>query len=212
MKKLNKRTPVHVLWNNLEFEIPSWDLIYRSLLNLAEAVRESGFEPDIIVGVCRGGWLPARIMSDLLEKPNIASVTAEFYVGVAETRGKPAITQTVSVPVKDKKVLVVDDVADTGESLKLVNASLKKQGVSEIRVVTIYYKPWSKLVPDYYEKETRGWVVFPWERKETVRKTLEKFRREGRTMDDAKEKLIRAGLDKKLVELFIEEIGGKHLD
>jgi hypoxanthine phosphoribosyltransferase len=206
MKKLNKRTSVHVLWSTLEFEIPSWDLIYRSLLNLAEAVRESGFEPDIIVGISRGGWLPARIMSDLLEKPKLASLAAEFYVGVAETRGKPAITQTVSVSVKDKKVLVVDDVADTGESLKLVNTYLKKQGVSGIRVVTIYYKPWSKLVPDYYQKKTRCWVVFPWERKETVRKTLEKFRKEGRTVDDAKEKLISSGLDRKLVERFTEEV------
>jgi hypoxanthine phosphoribosyltransferase len=206
MKKLNKRTSVHVLWSTLEFEIPSWDLIYRSLLNLAEAVRESGFEPDIIVGISRGGWLPARIMSDLLEKPKLASLAAEFYVGVAETRGKPAITQTVSVSVKDKKVLVVDDVADTGESLKLVNTYLKKQGVSGIRVVTIYYKSWSKLVPDYYQKKTRCWVVFPWERKETVRKTLEKFRKEGRTVDDAKEKLISSGLDRKLVERFTEEV------
>ena len=177
MKKLDKRNrknPVHSSGNNLKFGISSWSQIYRLLLNLTGAVRKSGFEPDVIVGVSRGGWPPARIMSDLLDNPKLANIAAEYYVGVAETKGEPAITQPVSVPVKDKKVLVVDDVADTGESLKLVNSHLTKQGASEIKIATIYYKPWSNIVPDYYEKETRCWIVFPWERKEAVRKTVER--------------------------------------
>ena len=206
MRELNTRNTASGLGNNLEFEIPSWNQIYRLLLKLAEAVRKSGFEPDVIVGVSRGGWIPARIMSDLLETPKLANVTAEFYVGVTETKREPTITQPVSLPVKDKKVLVVDDVAETGESLKLVNSHLKSQGASEIKIATIYYKPWSVIVPHCYEKETCCWIVFPWERKETVRKTVEKFRGEGRTVEDAKEKLISSGLNRKLVERFIKEI------
>ncbi len=209
MRELNKRRPVPSLENNLKFEIPTWNQIYSFLLNLAEAVRKSGFEPDVIVGVSRGGCLPARIMSDLLEKPKLANVTAEFYVGIAETRSEPAITQPVSIPVEDKKVLLVDDVADTGKSLQLIKSHLKKKGASEIKIATIYYKPWSSMTPDYYEKETRCWIVFPWERNETVRKTIEKFRGEGRTVEDAKEKLISSGLDRKLVERFINEIFGE---
>jgi len=206
MRELNKRNTASSVGNNLEFKIPSWNQIYRLLLKLAEAVRKSGFEPDVIVGVSRGGWIPARIMSDLLETPKLANVTAEFYVRVAETKREPTITQPVSLPVKDKKVLVVDDVTDTGESLKLVNLHLKNQGASEIKIATIYYKPWSITVPHYYEKETRCWIVFPWEQKETVRKTVEKFRGEGRTVEDAKEKLISSGLNRELVERFIKEV------
>lgn len=206
MRELNIRNTAYSLGNNLEFEIPSWNQIYRLLLKLAEAVRKSGFEPDLIVGVSRGGWIPARIMSDLLETPKLANVTAEFYVGVAETKREPTITQPVSLPVKGAKVLVVDDVADTGESLKVVNSHLKNQGASEIKIATIYYKPWSVIVPHCYEKETRCWIVFPWEQKETVRKTVEKFRGEGRTVEDAKEKLISSGLNRELVERFIKEI------
>jgi hypoxanthine phosphoribosyltransferase len=208
MRGLNKRNK-KTTGNSLEFEFPSWDKIYTLLLNLADAIRKSEFEPDVIVGVSRGGWLPARIMSDLLENPNLANVAAKFYVGVAETKGEPAIMQPVSVPVKNKKVLVVDDIADTGESLKLVNSHLKKQGASDINIATIYYKPWSTMIPDYCEKETRCWIVFPWERKETVRKTVEKFRGEGKNVEEAKEKLISSGLDKKLVKRFIKEIFGE---
>jgi len=206
MRELNKTNTASSVGNNLEFKIPSWNQIYRLHLKLAEAVRKSGFEPDVIVGVSRGGWIPARIMSDLLETPKLANVTAEFYVGVAETKREPTITQPVSLPVKGAKVLVVDDVADTGESLKLVNSHLKNQGASEIKIATIYYKPWSVIVPHCYEKETRCWIVFPWEQKETVRKTVEKFRGEGRTVEDAKEKLISSGLNRELVERFIKEI------
>jgi len=194
------------LVSELEFEIPSWDQIYGLLLNLANKVRKTGFKPDVIVGVSRGGWPPARVMSDLLENPKLANVTAEFYVGVAETKGKPVITQPVSVPVRAKKVLVVDDVADTGESLRLVRAYLKEQGASEVKIATIYYKPWSVVIPDYYEKETKSWIIFPWERKETVRKVVEKYKREGKPVDEAKEKLVKSGLNRQLVERFIQEI------
>jgi len=206
MRELNKTNTAYSLGNNLEFEIPSWNQIYRLLLKLAEAVRKSGFEPDVIVGVSRGGWIPARIMSDLLENPKLANVTVEFYVGLAETKNEPIITQPVSVSVKDKRVLVVDDLADTGESLKLVNSHLKKHDASEAKIATIYYKPWSIIVPHYYEKETRRWIVFPWERKEVVRKIVEKFRGEERTVEYTKEKLISSGLDRELVERFIKEI------
>ena len=192
--------------SELEFEIPSWDQIYKLLLNLASIVQKTGFEPDIIVGVSRGGWPPARVMSDLLENPKLANVTTEFYVGVAETKGKPVITQPVSVSVKGKMVLVVDDVADTGESLRLVRSHLEEQGATEVKIATIYYKPWSVIIPDYYEKETSSWIIFPWERKETVRKIVEKYKRQGKSTDEAKEKLVDSGLDRKLVERFIQEI------
>jgi hypoxanthine phosphoribosyltransferase len=196
------------LASELEFEIPSWHQIYDLLLNLASTVRKTGFEPEIIVGVSRGGWPPARVMSDLLENPKLANVAAEFYIGVAETNGKPIITQPVSVSVKGKKVLVVDDVADTGESLRLVRSHLEEQGATEVKTATIYYKPWSVIIPDYYEKETRSWIIFPWERKETVRKIVEKCKRQGNSIDTAKEKLVSSGLERKLVERFIQEIFG----
>jgi len=194
--------------SELEFEVPSWDQIYNFLLNIAKRIHRNGFKPDIILGVSRGGWPPARVMSDLLENPNVVNVAAEFYVGVAETRDKPVITQPVSVSVNDKKVLVVDDIADTGQSLKLVISHLEEEGASEVKTTTIYYKPWSALTPDYYEKKTTSWVIFPWERKETVKKIVERYKRQGNPIDMAKEKLVGSGLDRKLVERFIQEIFG----
>jgi len=176
------------------------------LLNLASKIQESGLKPDVIVGISRGGWTPARIMSDLLESPELANIKAEFYLGVATTKGAPAITQPVSVSVEDKKVLVVDDVADTGKSLSLVRSHLEERGALDIKIVTLYFKPWSVVVPDWYDKETSSWVIFPWERKETVRYIVEKYEGEGKSIEEAEEKLVRSGLDRRLVERFIKEV------
>lgn len=189
-----------------EFEVPTWEGIYELLLNLADKIRKDSFKPDVIVGISRGGWTPARIMSDLLENPELASVKAEFYLGIAETKGEPVITQPVSVSVRGKKVLVIDDVADTGKSLRLVRNHLKEHDASEVKVATIYYKPWSIAVPDYYEKKTSSWIIFPWERKETVRNVFERYKRQGKSMDEAKEKLVESGLNRRLVERFLREI------
>ena len=192
--------------NDLIIEAPSWNHIHGLLVKLAEKIKNSKFIPDIIVGVARGGWIPARIMSDMLENNNLANISAEFYVDIGKTKQKPVITQPVSAPVKNLKVLVVDDLADSGESLNLVKAHLQKLGAQEIRIATIYYKPWSTVIPNYYEKQTRNWIVFPWEQKETARKILKITTSKGGTVQESKEKLISSGLNRKLVEQLIKEI------
>ena len=176
------------------------------LLELARRIRKDRYKPDIIVGVARGGWPVARIMSDLLENPEIANVKVEFYLGVAETKGEPMITQPVSVSMKGKNVLLVDDVADTGKSLALVKKHLTEQGAANVKIATIYYKPWSILKPDWFERRTEHWIVFPWERKETVKRILEKCRKQGMSIEQAKKALVRDGLNRRLVEKFIQEI------
>lgn len=192
--------------SELEFEVPTWKQIYNMLLNLAGKIRKAGFKPDIIVGVSRGGWAPARVLSDLLDNPNLANVRAEFYLGVAETKGEPTLTQPVSTAVAGKKVLVVDEVADTGKSLKLVKEHIIEQGATEVEIATVYYKPWSIVKPDYYEKETRCWVVFPWEIKETVRKIVRRCREKGKPIEEETSKLAKAGISAELIQRFLKEI------
>ncbi|MEM3622482.1 MAG: phosphoribosyltransferase [Candidatus Bathyarchaeia archaeon] len=195
--------------SKLEFEVPTWNQIYSMLLNLADRIRKNGFKPDIIVGVSRGGWPPARVLSDLMDNPNLANVRAEFYLGVAETKGEPTLTQPVSVDVAGKKVLVVDEIADTGKSLKLVKEHIVKQGAREVKIATVYYKPWSIIKPDYYEKETSRWVVFPWEIKETVQKIVKKCKETGKPLENETAKLVKAGIPKELVNRFLKEIVGE---
>jgi hypothetical protein len=190
----------------LEFEVPTWNQVYSMLLDLAERIQKANFKPDIIVGISRGGWAPARVLSDLLDNPNLANVRAEFYLGVAETKGQPTLTQPISVSVANTKVLIVDEVADTGQSLKIVKNHILEHGANEVKIVTVYYKPWSIVKPDYYAKETDSWIVFPWEVKETIKKLLKKCRDKGSLIEIEKLKLTKAGIPSGLIERFQKEI------
>jgi hypothetical protein len=188
-----------------EFEVPTWKRIYAMLLSQAEKIFQSGFKPDIVVGITKGGWVPARVLSDLLEIHELATVRVEFYLGVAETRNEPVLTQRVSAAVEGKKALLVDDVADTGKSLQLAKAHIQREGAAEVRIATLYYKPLSVTKPDFYEKETRRWVVFPWETKETIRKIVEKYRDKSAVSLEVA-KLVKAGLPKQLVAKLLKEV------
>ena len=188
-----------------EFEAPTWNQIYEMLLKQGERIRKSGFKPDVIVGVSRGGWLPARVLSDLLENPNLANVKAEFYIGVGKTKRAPSLTQCVSVNVTGKRVLVVDEVSDSGGSLKLIRDHILEQGALEVRTATLYLKPQSVFKPDYFEKETSRWIVFPWETKETLRKIFERTRSRPVSLSSELEKLTNAGVPKSLADRFLKE-------
>jgi len=189
-----------------EFEVPTWNQIYDMLLSQAEKISKSCFKPDIIIGIARGGWLPARVLTDLLEIPNLANVSAEYYMGIAETKNEPVLIQGVSVAVAGKKVLIADDVADSGRSLKLVREHVLQQGAKEVKTATVYCKPWSIVKPDYYERETKLWIVFPWEMKETIRKIIEKRKEKSASVEEETAKLVKAGLPKRLTERFLKEM------
>jgi hypoxanthine phosphoribosyltransferase len=191
---------------DIAFEVPSWDEIYETLLSLTEKMRKDGFQPDIIVGISRGGWPPARVMSDLLGNTKLANVTVEFYVGIAETSDEPVITQPVSMSVEGKTILLFDDVADTGKSLSLVKDHLLINGAKSVKTAVIFYKPWSVITPDYYETKTKSWIVFPWERKETVRCLIANCKNEGISIEKAKERLADGGMDRRLIDRFISEV------
>ncbi len=194
-----KRNSDYNCFQKLDFEIPSWEQIHRLVLSISKDIEKSDFKPDIIVGISRGGWIPARIISDFLGNPQLANVSVEFYERFGKTKSKPTITQPISVSVADKKILLVDDVADTGQSLKLVETHLKSNGASTIKIASIYYKPWSILIPDYYQKETSLWIIFPWEIKESLCKLVEKFGKQSISINDIKRKLVQLGVNSELI-------------
>ena len=185
-----------------EFEVPNWDEIYALLLELADKIRISSFKPDLIVGIARGGWVPARILSDIFDNSNLANIKVEFYSGIYETKKSPMITQPLSTPVKNKLVLLIDDIVDTGESLRLVYNLLIKDA-QKVRTAVIFYKPWSVYKPDYYSKNTTAWVIFPWERFEATRLIVKKMLSEGKKWSEIEEQLTKLKVAGSLIKKLI---------
>ncbi len=187
--------------NDIKFEVPTWNQIYDLLLTQAEKIKKSGFKPDTIVAIARGGLVPARILQDLLDIPSIDAIQIEYYVDIAQTRQEPRLKQAPSNPITGKKTLLVDDISDTGKSLKLAKNHLTQQGAEIIKTATIYAKPRSVTTPDFFEKITSLWVVFPWEAKETIRKMAEKAGSKREI-----EKLVKAGLPRQLAERLLKDM------
>ena len=183
----------------------SWDEVYDLCIRLAGKIRDSGFSPDVIVGIARGGWIPARVLSDLLENPNVMNMRIQFYVDIGRTDKRPTIVQPLDGSVKGKAVLIVDDVADTGSSLRLAVDHAKGLGVREVRVATLHYKPTSSIVPDYYVEETSDWIVYPHERREFVNKMASKLRGEGKGFEEVVEEIASIGFPKELARAFVKD-------
>ena len=193
--------------NDLTFETVDWDHVYSLLLEIADRIKEMDFEADVIVGISRGGLLPTRILSDLLDNSHLANIKVEFYVDISQTKEAPIITQPVSVSVKDKRVLIVDDITDSGQSFRLVWETLM-QKAAEVKTVTLYHKPWSCFTPDIYARETEAWVVFPWEYRETTKKLGKRLLEEGKSLVEVEATLVDIGLKATLVRRFIQELYG----
>jgi hypothetical protein len=177
------------------------------LLDLSLRIRESGFKPDLIVGVCRGGWAPARVLSDLLENAHTANIRIEFYTGLGKTLREPRVTQPISESVAGKNVLVVDDVSDTGWSLKVATEHLLEKGAASVRTVTIYFKPHSIFKPDYFADTTSDWIIFPWERLEATKHLIEEARMEGRNQDSVRLILKRCNFSDSTINRLIQLAG-----
>jgi len=150
------------------FKVLTWNRVYNVLFNLAEKIQNSRFEPDVVVGICRGGWVPARVICDLIGVHTLANVGVEFYTGIDTCEPRPRVTQPISTSIVNKKILLVDEVADTGQSLMLAKECITKRKPKEVRTVTMYMKPWSSFEPDYCWLKTSSWLVFPWEINETI--------------------------------------------
>ncbi|UCH57833.1 MAG: phosphoribosyltransferase [Candidatus Bathyarchaeota archaeon] len=174
---------------------PSWDDIQRLSEAVAAKVMEHGYEPDLIVAVSRGGFDPARIMCDQLMVRRLASVQVEYYNDVGSTTDVPRIIYPLNADVNGLKILVVDDVSDTGTSLKAAKEHVESRGATEVRVATLHIKPWTTLKPDYHAAETDAWIVYPWEPIESMLSIAAMLKYKGLSPSEIKEKLMELGFD-----------------
>jgi hypoxanthine phosphoribosyltransferase len=148
---------------NEQREILEWAGVGPATRELDQIIRDDDFEPDVILAVARGGLIVAASLAYALGVKNTWTINVEFYTGVDERLELPIILPPVPelVDLDDAKVLVADDVADTGETLALVKAFCGTR-VGEVRVAALYEKPHSRVKCEYVWRHTDEWIVFPW--------------------------------------------------
>ncbi len=129
-------------------------------------VRAANRLPETIVGLTRGGWVPARLLADRLGVRRIVSLRAQHWGITATPTGAASLTEGLSGPVKGERVLVVDDITDTGDSLRLAVDNVRTAGASQVESAAFLHIAHSKFLPTYFGEEIPRdrwvWVVFPW--------------------------------------------------
>ena len=146
-----------------EREVLTWDDFGTASRELAAEVIRSGFETDIVVAIARGGLLLAGGIAYALGVKSCGAVNAEFYTGIGTRMPEPIMLPPLldAESIVGKKVLLVDDVSDSGRTLAMV-VQLLEAGGAEVRTVCLYSKPGTVLEPTYTWRRTSRWITFPW--------------------------------------------------
>lgn len=152
-----------------EREILTWETFGVASRELAQMVADDGYEPDMILSIARGGLLIGGAMGYAMSVKNTYTMNVEFYTGVDERLEVPRILPPAPdfVDLHNAKILIVDDVADTGHTLKSVGEFCGGK-VGEVRTAVIYEKSHSVVKCDYVWKRTDQWINFPWSDKPPV--------------------------------------------
>lgn len=146
-----------------EREVLTWELYGRGIRELAQQIADDGFAPDIILGIARGGLIPAGSIGYALSVKNCYMMNVEYYTDIDERLDVPVILPPYldMVDLNDANVLVVDDVADTGHTLQKVHEFVSDK-VNSTRIAVLYEKPRSVIQCEYVWKRTDKWINFPW--------------------------------------------------
>lgn len=144
-------------------EVLTWEQVGDATDDLARQVVESGFEPRVIIAIARGGMIPAGALTYKLGVKLTDAINVEFYTDVETTRPDPILLAPMldSQSISNQRILVVDDVADSGRTLALVIKLLRGFG-AEVRSAVLYTKPQTIITPDFHWRATDRWIVFPW--------------------------------------------------
>lgn len=161
-EEIHRQTCKNSVMEN-EREILTWEECGPATRSLARKVWESGYHPDVIVCVARGGLIPAGAIAYALDQKSVLVLNVEFYTGIGTTLRDPRLIDPVPIHehMTGKKVLIVDDVADSGRTLAYVR-DMCEAYASDVKIAVLYEKSRSIIDSDYVWKRTDKWIAFPW--------------------------------------------------
>ena len=145
--------------------ITNWDYIYGLCRDVSNKVKGSDFDPDVVVALARGGWFAGRCICDFLGLDDLTSLKMEHYVGTAQKSGEPEIRYPMPEgSVEGKDVLVIDDIADTGGSIRRAEEYVRERNPGQVRTATLQLLGTSEFDPDFVGEhlDEWAWIVYPW--------------------------------------------------
>lgn len=185
------------------FIAPTWNQLGHLCFKLGRKINQLGNRYDKIVVIAKGGLTWSRVLADYLNIPEIESIRVKLYRGINSTFKKPEIIQPLKAGIKGENILLFDDVADSGQTLEFVKNLLVEEGAKGVDTATLFYKPSSKTIPDFFDHETDAWIVFPHEIREFIEETSKDWLEKGLSRKQAGERYLRLGLPEDQVKYFL---------
>ncbi len=145
-------------------EIVALDEVYELSFELSQLVRRAGFEPELVVAVARGGFAPARFVCDFLRLRDLTSLGVRHYAPGARREAAAQVRHPLAADVEGRRVLVVDDVNDSGETIEVARAHLAERGAGDVRVAVLHEKRHSRARAEFraVELPDERWLVYQW--------------------------------------------------
>jgi hypoxanthine phosphoribosyltransferase len=147
----------------------SWDDVEHLTLRLARIIEEAKGDYDVLLGIARGGTIPATLLAQVLEHGMVLTAHLKRYAkGQTKSEVMPHIVAFPSVgQLRGKRVLIIDEVHDHGHSMDQTIREAVRSGASIIHTAVLHFKPshnqFPNFRPTYFVEQTEDWIVYPWE-------------------------------------------------
>lgn len=198
--------------DSMAYVAPSWAQLDSACLSVAQQIRKKSLQFDRLVTLAKGGWPMTKSLVDFLQIPEVASLGIRFYGGIDQRLAKPEVYQDLPISVQGERVLLFDDVADTGESLVFARQHLIDVGVKSVHTATLYYRQRSVLKPDFIAQTATTWIVFPFDPIETMKLLTGRWKKLAETANEVtldatelKRRFSLLGLPARTIEYYFQE-------
>lgn len=175
----------------LRCELISWSEVERLCQRLAGLTRKSGYRPDLVIAIGRGGYVPARLICDYLHIMGLTSIKIEHYLSGADRQEAAVIRYPLKADIRGLRVLVVDDVNDTGDTLKTATQHLQAFQPGDIRTAVMHHKTVTRFNVNYYARKIVKWrwLIYPWAVTEDISGFLKRLTPKPGSLEDARKLL-----------------------
>ena len=155
---------------NFSARIVGLDEAYEMAYNVANQITKEGFKIDIIIGIARGGLPPARFICDFLNITKLTTLQITHYTSGGTAKENVEVIDPLNIDLEGRNVLLVDDVNDSGETLKEATQHINTMSPGELKTAVLHEKSNTSISADYTGStlEEWEWLIYQWAATEDI--------------------------------------------